>query len=560
MNQLTFNFCGADAITDFGIIVNNIKFPIAPEITENVQDLPGMYGKLFLGNTYGQKIINIDITIPANNEYELMQKIDSLTDLVITFGDEEYPMVFSNDSAYTYYGHFSGLSTPEEIIPTSHWRTATLTFSCSDPKGYAEMITSDLIENPVTILPEGQSETYPVFTCMPNKDVTKIALTDEDGVYVYVGGEVDPDSGDLPVDNKPRVIHDPCNTLATWTTITNSTLTWSLDNGVIGGVMRSTTDTIKVGLKSDGVHADFGDAVKGKWHGPCVRQYFPDDYSDFEIKVRMYNRQVNPRARGKCEAYLLDRLGNKIGYFSLKDNGNSEEVKIRIVLYKGSSSKILYNSYGTVTKRKSKTKKLKLGTGKEKVTVKTKGKKTTKVVQQWKTIKVTEDFSTSTFTDFYGYISLKKVGNKFTYEIMKLDENSNPAWKKPITKTITDTANKFTSQLAGVAFYTAKYDINEDKADPVKYYTNNKMALCDLKVWNILNGGTKKIPVIARSGDEIKINCEDRTIYKNGEIFMSELYIGSDWPDLQGGVEKVFAFEPDLDSSQWYMEYRPTKK
>jgi phage-related protein len=64
------------------------------------------------------------------------------------------------------------------------------------------------------------------------------------------------------------------------------------------------------------------------------------------------------------------------------------------------------------------------------------------------------------------------------------------------------------------------------------------MALCDVKVWSILNGGNgaSSVPVtIARSGDEIKINCEDRTVYKNGDIFMKNLYIGSEFPTMEGG-------------------------
>jgi predicted phage tail component-like protein len=213
LSQLTFNFCEVDAVTDLDLIVNDIKMPITPEITENNQTIPGMVGNLFLGNSYGKKVFEIDITIKAENSTERNQKIHELSNLVITFGSGEYPMIFSNDSDYTYYGHFSNISTPERISQNSSWAKCTLTFSCSDPKGYGEHQQNDMTQNPITIFPEGTAECYPVFTCIPKKDVTKIAITDENGTYVYVGSEVDPDTGDSPIDKEPLVLHDPCNTL-----------------------------------------------------------------------------------------------------------------------------------------------------------------------------------------------------------------------------------------------------------------------------------------------------------------------------------------------------------
>jgi len=144
---------------------------------------------------------------------------------------------------------------------------------------------------------------------------------------------------------------------------------------------------------------------------------------------------------------------------------------------------------------------------------------------------------------------------------MELDDNANPKGS-PITATWTDTKNEYTKKLAGIALYMAKYDITEDTTDPVTSYKNNDLALCDVQVWNIIDGGngaTSSPTYIARAGDEIKINTEDGTVYKNGAIFMEHLYIGSKFPVMQGGVMKTFAFEPNIDEAEWYYEYRPTR-
>ena len=41
---------------------------------------------------------------------------------------------------------------------------------------------------------------------------------------------------------------------------------------------------------------------------------------------------------------------------------------------------------------------------------------------------------------------------------------------------------------------------------------------------------------------------------------MENLYIGSNFPIMEGGIPKVFAFEPGPDDADWFFEYRGTTK
>ena len=555
MSEKTFTFAGIDSKNDLSLILNDIKRPVSADITENVQEIPGMIGSLFLGNSFGQKPYEVEVTLKANSETDAANKLHILGNLIIETGDGEYPIIFSDEPEWTFYGHISGFTTPERLSDSSHWLRFSLNFNCSDPKGYGKYERADMVANPTTITPKGAGECYPIFTCIPKKDVTKIAITDQDGNYAYIGAEIDPDTGGSNVDLEPLVLNDPCNTLATWTAINTGNLTFKIENGVPSGSMKSTANAISVGTTSDG-YADYG-KVTDTWHGPMRQQWLPGSYSDYRIRVRMWNKQKYARARGKCEVYLLNSEGQRIGKIMLKDKGNSEEVLAQIQIGNETTYQNIYYSAGTIKKGKKTTKTVKLGAGTKTIT--SKGKKKTE--QQWKTVKLDEDATTSTFTDFYGYLELQKIGNKYTIEILAIDDDGNPKWKKPITKTWTDTAKKFTKSLAGIAFYTAKGDIDEDRANPIKRYTNNSMALSDVKVWRIINGGNKNATdpvVIARAGDEIKINYEDRTIYKNGAYFMDHFYIGSQFQNLSGGLPTTFAFEPGLTDADWYYEIRPT--
>jgi predicted phage tail component-like protein len=563
LNLLTFNFCGVDAVTELDLIVTKIRIPVTPEINEYTQDVPGMLGKVFLGNSYGQKIFEIDVIIKASNASEQAQKIQDLTNLVMTFGTGEYPMVFSNISEYTYYGHFNNISTPEEIIETSHWMKSTLTFACSDPKGYGEYESNDMTQNPMTITPNGKAECYPIFTCLPNKDIKKIAVTDEDGTYVFIGADIDPGTGQEDINKEPLVFHDTCNDLSKWTKITSTNLTWNLDNGSIGGEMRNTTDALRPALVTvDGKnYENFGNPVAGDWHGPVRLQWLPGSYDDYRIQVRMVNQQTYARANGRIDLFLLDANGERIGKIMLKDTGSESKIVYAQAQLGSSSSgthKDIYYGAGKIARGKTVKRTIKVGAGTKTVT--TKGVK--KTVQLWKTVTIDEDLDTSAYTNFYGHITLQKIGNKYRVEIMKLNNKGNPAWSKPVVVPWTDTKKTYNKALAGIALYTAKYDIYEDTTTPITRYKNNDLCLADVRVWNIIDGGNgvnSTLPkVIAHKGDEIKINCEDHTIYKNGAVWMKNLYIGSDFPIMQGGIQKTFAFEPSLTDADWYFEYLPT--
>lgn len=552
-NEFGFTFAGVHS-REFNIKIIDIKRTIVPALTRNSQDIPAKKGDVLLGTSVGNRTFDVDIEIQADSHIERNALTHDIANWLMPIDNAEFDLIFDDDSAYTYY---ATVTNADDIERSLYKGRATITFVCSDPLGYGEYISEDFTSNPFEITPGGDAECYPIFTCIPKTEVTKIAITDEDGNYIYIGGDVDPDTGETPVDKEPLVLHDQCNSLADWEVITSSNLTFQLENGTIGGSMRTTGETIKIGTTSDG-YADFGSPTNNsKWHGAVVRRMLTDSLEDYKIRVRLYNKQYYARARGKVEVYLLDRDGVRIGKIMLKDNGNSEQVYAQLQIGSSTVYKNVYYGEGKINKGKTITKSVKLGDGVKKTV--SKGKTTT--VQQWKTMKLSEDTSTDTFTDFYGYLELTKIGNKYTAKIMKLDDNHNPVWDKPLTYYYTDTENKFNNALAGIAIYCAKMDITEDAANPIKHYTNNGMGVTDIKIYEIIDGGNSgdgTLPTIAYPGDEIKLNCENGKVYKNGDLFMKELYIGSNFPIMQGGIPKEFSFEPDLDQSDWYYELRPT--
>lgn len=550
--MIGFNFCGLDSYADLNLIVNEIHDPVGPSVTENAQAVPGMVGNIFQGNSYGSKQIDIDVTIIADSNEERAAMLHDLASLFLQTGSSEYPMIFGNEPDYTYYGHFTSISVPQRLSQTDTNASMTLSFVCSDPAAYGEQKSLSIASSPQSITAEGGIKTYPILSCMLKKDVTKIAVADQGGNYIYLGNDIDPDTGGSPIDNEPRILHDECTSLAPWSAV--SSPTFSLENGVASGSNDSTAWGLTYHHAADG--SGFGPVTSGKWYGPVRQQWLSASCDDYQITTWLYNFQHYPRAKGKIELYLLDTDGNRIGRIGLKDAGDgSNEVYMIVELGDSSQHKELYYGTGDIKKTSESVNEANLQTVAP-------AKKDQKTTYAWKTIKKIEEITTDTFTNFYGWITVRKVGQQFTCDIMKCDPDTiRPLWSNPIHTAYTDIHNYYQKPLAGLAVYFAKYAITEDTSTPVYHYADNGLSLNDVSVWHIINGGNAAGSAypIARVGDEIVINCEEHRVYKNGATWMQELAIGSTWLDLPAGIPKTLAFDPMPGDADWSIDYRPMR-
>lgn len=555
MSFSTFNFCGMDSEKDLGITVTEIKRSILPEIAEQKRSLPGI--EIFEGTTIGAKLFTIDCMLEAQSDREAVLKMRDLAAFFKQTLDDEYPLIFSEESDVVYYSHVVELSECARVAQNTNDYTFTIKFSCSEGLGVGEVVETQLTETTTLITPTGNDTTYPIFTVVPKKELTSIAIADGEGGYMFLGGGFDTENQDTAVNQVPRILSDPCNTLASWTRITAENLTFNVENGIVSSVadMRTTGKSLRVSQK-DGKDY-FGGNVSKKWHGPARMQWLSSACDDWKVEARMYHKKGYARAMNKIEVYLLNPQGKRIGKIMLKDNDNSYEVLAHAQIGYDSNglSRTVYssNSDPTVKRTKNGSNKKKTIKYKEKytkVTGKGKSKKKT-TAYRTKTMQLPQDLDENTFTGFYGVCVFVKKGNVFTASFQKCDSNGKPigkVWKK----TITDKKGDFSKdQLGGIAVYMGKYDITEDSKNVP--YTANKLALTDLKVYKIL-GDTEEI--VARPGDEITFNCEESTVYKNGVRYMSNFYIGSEFLEMKGGIESSFAVSPQPgEDADWFLDY-----
>lgn len=324
---------GFNSDEDLGIIVNHVAKPLAPNMTESFQDVPGHYGGVFLGTDYGEKQIDIPITIMCADRDEYNLKLERLTNVLVNTSDDadsQYPLRFNDNPDVVYYGHFTSIPTPTFISENVQDCTTTLTFMMADPRGFLPQKSIQITSNDQVIQPEGNAKVKPIIHIIPKNDLYYTGYETEDE-YVAVGYNVDKDTTITDANgntqhleqSQVRQVNDPCNTLATWFEAGPDTQEIDLYNAVLDGKATSTGSSIMVAKNSKGKY-DWGKVGThgNKFYGPAViHNGLPKITPYWKVAVRLHHtkRQHNERAMGKIEAYLLDANGRTCGRMGIED-------------------------------------------------------------------------------------------------------------------------------------------------------------------------------------------------------------------------------------------------
>lgn len=533
---------------ELNLVVTDIKKNLASAFTPLTLSIPGRRGEIFRGNDIKSKKITIEFVALHDTEEQWIEHEKALSAFFNQFlqgkDDELYPLILNNSDT-VYWSYISVISDPERIADRHSSRKFSVEFICPEGLGYKPKIEKEINTAILELPVEGEAETEPVFSFIPQKDVKEIGISTEGKDFIYIGGDALTDAKNL------RVANDTCNTLATWTTVSSSNVTFEMDDGIIldDAKMESTPDSLTA--KTYGSYSK-----DDKYHGPCVKQMLSKELTDFCVKIRVLINVDDPRAKGKFELYLLDKNGTRFAKILLKDNTLSKRVGAFIQIgKKDKESRNVYSSnsdgesqYASDSSYKKKTIKYK---EKAKETDKKNGIKKGQTIT--KTTKVSYSDEKNLFTSFYGWLELEKVGNKFTARVQELNKDGTAKGKLRV-RTYTDKDNKYSGNLAGVAAYWGKLNTWEDTTS-IGGANDDDFYLCHLIVDEIK---TPSDSVVAREGDEITIDCANGRVYKNGEIFMNRLGIGSNFFSMAPKQTKKMIFSPTPgDLASWSVSYVP---
>lgn len=323
---------GFNSDKDLEVLVNHVSKPIAPTITESFQDVPGRYGGVFLGNSYGEKQIDIPITMYPTDRDDYNRILNNLSKALINTHDDadtQYPLRFNDQPEVVYYGHFTAIPTPTFINEGVQDCTTTLTFMLADPRGFLPQRDIKITSNEQIISPAGNTAVQPVIHIIPKTDLYYFGYTLGDQ-YVAVGYHVDDGSTVTDADgnvtsltpHQELQVHDPCNSMSTWFQAGTDTQAIKVYRGENDGKATATASALMVAKDSKG-HYNWGTTGKHKdFYGPVIiHQGIPKISNYWKVSMRFHHikRMKNERAMGKVEGYLLDSNGNVCGRMGITD-------------------------------------------------------------------------------------------------------------------------------------------------------------------------------------------------------------------------------------------------
>jgi len=175
MNSVIFNDLN---LSDY-CIIKSIKESILPPISTTRKAIPGRRGTKYIRKELGEKIIEIDIEIPANSFIGRQSIVDLMTPKLYT--QDEVELILRGNRKY--YASLDSETLLESLV--FHGAT-TLVFLATDPLAYGDTKTIDITSAPTVI----NGGTYPAtgtITVEITEPISNIDITLQNtGEYIFV--------------------------------------------------------------------------------------------------------------------------------------------------------------------------------------------------------------------------------------------------------------------------------------------------------------------------------------------------------------------------------------
>lgn len=541
--KITF---GEYTLTDY-FKVQNINRSILPEKETTSITVAGRDGSYFNSTRYTQRIIEVDVLFNTKTSTTYMKLLRNLATMLDT--DEPTQLIFDDEPDLIYYAVVDGSTNISNILNIGQ---GTITFLCNDVYIYSDESKDAVVNgNKLKFVNKGSASAYPILKAKFLEDATYINFTSPDST-VKVGS---PASIVKKANKKKKyILNDNMESINNWNNAGNI-----LDSN------RENTGTIASNGKSiycSNYGSGSSDTV---WHGAGFRKVLSKTIKDFDMSAKFNfssqdgTKESDGNQYGMLEIYLFNENGQKLSKMSMRDTAtkfefNIAEVEVgqKSILESNdnppSGTKKLKKKYTYYTTKKNdklvtlaKRFKISLATLKSlnnipaDVTQMNKGTKL--IVGSTLAEKVVYPEYVGNFNDIYGEFTLKRVGKLWTATVSRLNDNG----KK--TYTIRDSySGGSPSEVAYIVIAFLQYG----KKDVVQV-----MNISDIKIKELNNSFNKDTDndYIFEKGDELEIDCNDSSVWLNGDYFMTELNIKSEFIELPANATTTVKVSSDADIS-----------
>lgn len=171
-----FSFGGVHSNV-FGLIMNKKNIPLTPPIDNRLQEISGHDGSWDYGFTYGNKVIEIDVTMFADTGVGLKAKARQLAGWLNPRNGIQ-SLVFDDDPDVQYFGRITNQIPLDQLGALG---TFTLQFTCPDPFTYGIEERKAQFVNDLRTTHNGTIDSLPKITVTHNGGNGSITNTQPDG-------------------------------------------------------------------------------------------------------------------------------------------------------------------------------------------------------------------------------------------------------------------------------------------------------------------------------------------------------------------------------------------
>jgi len=277
------------------------KYSILPSVQSKTTQVYGRGGSYDFGVEIGEREIEIDVMLIADNPNDVMNKARDFATYL--FYEDLQPLILLDEPDKQYMARFTGESQVTELHKTG---SATLKFLCPNP--YAESVEETVISTspvdftPIGIANNGTARTFPIFDLTMKQDSTSVAVISDDK-FVQIGLDDQPEKPKTAVN--PVVLNDNMSSLTGWTTGVG------IDGGSIAGSLATN------GTYFSQASANYG--TGSGWHGGALVRSLPRQLQNFEVRGNIRFKSTSGKQVGRVELYLLDANNAVIGKVGMTD-------------------------------------------------------------------------------------------------------------------------------------------------------------------------------------------------------------------------------------------------
>lgn len=363
-----------------------------------------------------------------------------------------------------YYAKVTGETSYSEDIRAGR---GTVTFLCTDPYVYAAEQTQNLdVDGITTITNNGGTDATPVLEYTFNQDTTYFSVDTGNDRMVF--GTAEQAGVTTPTPKRITILSDTMDTTTGWTGAIG------IDEGALNGAITSQSGQFRLTTLGSG----------SGWHGAALTKGLSEEVQDFTLEMFVSLSANNVNQLAKIEAYLYSINDICVGKLSFTD------------YYASSNDPIFEARAGT------------LGGGNKFAT--TKGN-----------VKV------GSYSDFYGRLTLQRIGNKWWAEIAKRNVATNSYFGRWSKSYVGGTISKVAKVQVAI-FGFGSYGLNSTCGIESLYFHKE----------NVIDPNTQA-PIIFTNGDQLIIDSAKGIVTKNGDPCYELLDGFSTFPILKKGANTI---------------------